>query len=339
MPPPDGNHDISPYELDRPDMPELSVHPDYDVHRCRRHSCCEQELDSCNATKESGCDLNHTSPEMQIAELPFFTPQQLSDDAAVAELPGHSAVFPELPSPSDAHSQACSDISQQVHPQETAHIQGSNVSDSLPKFSGTHRNSLEQIIPAATTKGLAKVLREHVNDLNKNWRKELTSCFGQDVDFFLYTPFESGIQSLLEYYRGTLPRTFEDAFALMHIVYACAEIYQKKVGPQFRRNLSLGVLQWSQAIDTPEDEKRFAKVAFQLWLNPEYSEAESVKYATQYHDNLQSRFHSSLPDMLGETQVINLCSRYLYGKLLIGMKSILICLGLKIFRLLLCKDL
>lgn len=339
MPPPDGNHDISPYELDRPDMPELSGHPDYDVHRCRRHSCCEQELDRRNATKDGGCDLNHTSPERQIAELPFFTPQLLSDDAAVAELPGQSAVLPELPSSSDAHSQVCSDIFQQVHPQETAHIQGGNVSDSLPNFSWTHRNSSEQTIPAVNTKDFAQVLREHVSDLNKTWMKELTSCFGQDVDCFLYTPFESGIQSLLEYYRGTLPRTFEDAFALMHIVYACAEIYQKKVGPQFRRNLSLSVLQWSHAIATPEDQQQFAKVAFQLWLAPEYSEAESVKYATQYHDNLQSRFHSSLPDMLGETKVIGLCSRYLYGKLLIGMKSILICLGLKIFRFLPCKDL
>lgn len=312
MPPPDGNHDIPAYELDMPDMPELSVHPDYDMHRCRRHSRCEQELDSRTTTKDGGCDLNHTSPERQIAELPFFTPQLLSDDAAVAELPGHSAVFPELPSSSDAHSHACSDILQQVHHRETTHIQGSNVSDSLPKFSWTHRNSSEQAIPAATTKDFAKVLREHVNDLSKKWKKELTSWFGQDVNCFLYTPFESGIQSLLDYYHGTLPRTFEDAFALMHIVYACAEIYQKKVGPQFRRNLSLGVLQWNQAIATPEDKQLFAKVAFQLWLNPEYSEAESVKYAIQYHDNLQSRFHSSLPDMLGETHVIGLCSRYLY---------------------------
>ncbi|MCJ1261582.1 hypothetical protein MMC22_001447 [Lobaria immixta] len=316
MSPPDGNHDMSVYELDI-GVPELSVHPDYDAHLCRRHPCCEQELptgnDNRNATKDGEYDLNNTSPEGQIAELPFSMSELLSDDTAIAELSVHSAAFTKTPSSSATHSQACSDTFQQAHHQETVHTRISNVSGSLPKFSWTNRNSSGQTIPAATTtKDLAKVLREHVHVLNKKWMKELTSYLGQDVRFFLCTPFESGIQSLQGYYRGILPRTFKDAFALMHIVYACAEIYQKNVEPQFRRNLSLRVLQWIHAIATPEDEQLFAEVAFQLWFNPEYPEVESVKYATQYYDNLQWRFHSSLPDVLGETQVIGLCSRYLY---------------------------
>ena len=152
----------------------------------------------------------------------------------------------------------------------------SKILDLPSPFSRIDTNSSKQML--TTAPGLLE-LRERVNALNQKWIKELTSHHGPDVRFFsLSTPFEKGIQSLQKFYRGTLLITFEDVFALMHIVHACASIYHGVDEPHFWHAFFLDILQWYRAIATDEDKLLFLKVAFRLWCVPGYSLAEAARY-------------------------------------------------------------
>lgn len=124
-----------------------------------------------------------------------------------------------------------------------------------------------------------EVLREQVNALYHEWMKQWILHYCADVRFPSSAPFEKGIECLHDFYLGTIPRTFEDTFSLMHIVYACARIYHKQDGPQFWRILFLNVLQWQYVIATQDDLMLFVEVAFMLWAVPEYPEAEAATEA------------------------------------------------------------
>lgn len=259
--------------------------------------------------------------------------------------------------------------------------QGRNIFDLIPRFFRVDRDPSEQILSA--TADFVEVLREHVNALNQGWMSQLILRHGPDVRFGLSTPFEKGIQSLQDFYCGTLPRTFQDTFALMHVVHACAWIYHKEDGPDFWRTLFLDVLQWHYAIATEEDTRLFVEVAFLLWSVPDSSVGGSVAEATGYFNDFSSQVRRSPPeihtelgnissycfnysqqstmqasdpslapsfrsldlldllrlrDVLKEGQTINLCSRYLDGKLELTWEMILIRLELRTYRVRLCKD-
>lgn len=192
-------------------------------------------------------------------------------------------------------------------------------------------NSSQQML--TTAPGLFE-LPERVDALNQKWMKELTLRHGPDVRFSsLSTLFEKGIQSLQEFYRGTLLRTFKDIFALMHIVHACAWIYHEKDEPNFLHAFFLDIFQWHYAIATDEDKRLFLDVASQLWSVPEYSLAEAASMTASW--GMLDLF--GLHNALSGGQVISLCTRYLEGKLLLSI--VLICLELKIYRFRICKDL
>ena len=260
-----------------------------------------------------------------------------------------------------------------------------NILDLVPRSFRIDRDPSEQIL-TATTEVFFEVLREHVNALNQEWMSQLILSHGPDVRFGLSTAFEKGIQSLQDFYCGTLPRTFQDTFALMHVVHACAWIYHKEDGPDFWRTLFLDVLQWHYAIATEADTRLFVEVAFLLWSVPDSSVDESVAEATGYSNDFLSQVRRSPPeihtelgnissycfnfnysqqstmqasdpslspsfrsldlldllrlrDVLKEGQTINLCSRYLDGKLELTREMILIRLELRAYRFRLCKDL
>lgn len=124
---------------------------------------------------------------------------------------------------------------------------------------------------------------------------QLKLSHGPDVRFSS-TPFETGIQSLQEFYRGTLPRNFEDIFGLMHIAYACAWRNHQNDQPQFWRSFFVDVLQWQYAIATPEETVLFLEVAFQLWFVPDCSIAEVAEYSNDF----LSQLGWSLPEICTE---------------------------------------
>lgn len=152
----------------------------------------------------------------------------------------------------------------------------SKIPDFGPPLSRIDRDSSEPAFTAFIA------LHELVDALNQEWIDKLTVHHGADVRFFLSSPFEKGIQSLQGFYCGTLPRTFEDIFALMHIVHACASIYHGKDEPHFWDAFFLDILQWHHAIAAEEEQLFFLKIAFQLWHVPGYSLTE----ATEYSNNL-----------------------------------------------------
>ena len=224
---------------------------------------------------------------------------------------------------------------------------------------------------------MSEALRNPVNHLNQLWMDKLRgSSYGCDVRFCLFRPFEEGIQSLQDFSRGILPRTFEGIFALMHIVYACVSVYPQNDERHFWHTFSLDVLLWQHAIATQDERELFLEAAVLLWWVPDLSLDE----ANEHFDAIQSQPNWSLPESydvsgnpsslclnyyqqstpqafdssiapfytikidfdaqdlvrlhnkLKEGQAIDLCMRYLDGKLLLSMKISLTCLELKVYR-------
>lgn len=154
------------------------------------------------------------------------------------------------------------------------------IRDLFPRYSRIDWNSFGNVFTA--TEKLFEVLREGVDVVNQFWMKELSLRHGQDDRFSLSMPLEEGIQTLQEFYRGTLPRTFKDIFALMHIVHACAWIYHEYNETRFWQAFSLNILRWHYAIATEEDTQLFLEVALLLWSVPECSIAKAAGYSNNF---------------------------------------------------------
>lgn len=243
--------------------------------------------------------------------------------------------------------QSCNLTYQRINHFQTVPSQRSR-NAGLPGFSRIEKDSLDCSEHVAIATGdLFEVLREHVDALNQNWMDRLTLCPSPDDKFLLSSPYEKGIQSLQEFYGGKLQGTFEEIFALMHIVHACAWIYHEKDETHFWHTFFLNVRQWRYAIATQKDALLFLEVASLLWPVPECSEAEAAEYSNDFLSQLRwGHCHQSTPqdvdqldtpeliqlrNMLKEEQALSPCTRYLDGKLLLGMK-IIICLELKMYR-------
>ncbi|MCJ1466303.1 hypothetical protein MMC07_004922 [Pseudocyphellaria aurata] len=165
--------------------------------------------------------------------------------------------------------------------------------------------------------------------LNQTWKHQLDASHGRDERFVLSAPFEKGFQVLQEFYRGKLPTTFTNIFALMHVIYACARHYHGEDETSFWHRLFVDVLRWGHSIATLEDSILFSHVALELWAVPEYSTAEldmcSDDFASQ---SSLSHYQQSTPqaisgceemdmnqlrDVLREGEGIRVCTNYFDG--------------------------
>lgn len=205
------------------------------------------------------------------------------------------------------------------------------------EVSNPDKSAISPFSPINSLERMFELLRESVNNLYQSWTNQLIlhSRFGADVRFFLYTPFETGIQILHEFNRGSPPKTFEDIFALMHIAHACAGIYHKKDERHFWYNFFLDILPWHLAIATKEDTELFFEAASLLWSDRDFSEAETnekfddtlsqFRWTPQASDlSMEPSFESqvslgildpnTLHNILREGQVICCCTRYVDGK-------------------------
>ena len=196
----------------------------------------------------------------------------------------------------DMSSQGCSHTRAEVDHAQTVTSQGSEISNSSPPFLWFDRNWAVHII--TVTEAPIEILHKCVIALNQKWWKQLTQHLGPDVRLFLSTPFEKGIQTLHGYYRGTLPTTLEDTFALMHIVYACSAIYHKEEIPGFQQALFLDVLNWNHAIAIQEDRRLFIEVAFRLWFVP----GCPIHDAATYFADLLSQLPLTRPETRSERE-------------------------------------
>lgn len=190
------------------------------------------------------------------------------------------------------HFQSRGLTNQRIDHHQTVPSQINQISELLPRSSRIKRDSSERV--AIATMDLQQI-RWHVDALNQEWKNQLIPQHGPDVRFSS-TPFETGIQSLQEFYRGTLPRTFEEIFGMMHIAYACAWMYHKNDEPQFWRSFFVDVLRWHYAIATQEETLLFLEVAFQLWSVPECSITELAGYSNDF----RSQLGCNLPEIYNE---------------------------------------
>ncbi|MCJ1466302.1 hypothetical protein MMC07_004921 [Pseudocyphellaria aurata] len=179
-----------------------------------------------------------------------------------------------------------------------------------------------------TTEDLVAILG-HANYLNPKWKHHLDQSPGRDERFALSASFEEGLES------GTLPTTFEETFASMHVVHPCARCYHTESETSFWHGLFMDVLQRRYAITTREDSILFVQVAFEIWADRECSSAEIAIYSLNFVSQIswgrsQPSTHQAtrgcelfyeidkldltkLRDLLGAGEGIRVCTGYSGG--------------------------
>lgn len=143
-----------------------------------------------------------------------------------------------------------------------------------------------------TTETLVEDLSDLVCVLHVAWMQRLTTNIGEPMmkaKISQRSPFETGIRVLRQYWNGReLPKVFEDAFALMHIAFACAWIYHRDDTPEFWNTFFQDVLKWHHVLLTHEDRILFLKVADLIWSPP-----GSLSVEDMFHSGSLSLPHGS----------------------------------------------
>ena len=281
-----------PFEL--PDLPrpfELS-----DRRQTRRRWSVEPSAN--DATQVAS--IEDINPHELVSPLPDFDFSNRKSTASPISESSESPIAEPFSEPTTVIGQSPNMVAQKSNRRPSlihhAPNQRSKTPDFLPQLSRIGKDSSENLLTSPAY--IVEALRERVNDLNQKWMDKLDLHHRSNPKLVLSMPFEKGIQSLQDFYRGTLPRTFEDAFALMHVAHACAWIYHEEDELDFWRTLFLDILQWPYAIATNEDTQLFLEVAFQLWTVPDWSIAEALEHSKAF----QSTFHCSVPDIYAELE-------------------------------------
>lgn len=123
--------------------------------------------------------------------------------------------------------------------------------------------------------------------LHQVWMQELTANMGEPTmkaAFSQRSPFETGIRVLQQYWdSGHLPNVFEEAFALMHIAFACAWIYHRNDTLDFWNTFVQDVLRWHHVLLTHEDKVLFRKAVDLIWSPPEPLSVEAMYPSALLH--------------------------------------------------------
>ena len=121
-------------------------------------------------------------------------------------------------------------------------------------------------------------LRELVSTLHDESIRRLTPSFGSSLikaRVFQPSLFETGIQVLQRFHRRVLPKTFEEAFALMQVAFACAYTYHREDTLLFWNSFYQDLLCWQHTITNTEDKLLFLKAADLIWSPPGWSHIEA----------------------------------------------------------------
>lgn len=231
-----------------------------------------------------------------------------------------------------------------------------DISDLWLPFSCFGKGTNERNLSA--TEASVEDLSGLVSALHRSWMQNLT--IGQPMvkaKISQCSPFETGIRVLLQYWKnGDLPNVFEDAFALMHIAFACAWMYHRDDTLGFWNTFFQDVLKWHHALLTYEDRLLFLKAADLIWSPPGSLSVEAIfpsgspplPYCSQPHTLIElegnapleapctreglphESYTSSSHTFVDPTdldfqnnEVIRSCARYLDGEL---SHNIIVCL-------------
>ena len=115
-------------------------------------------------------------------------------------------------------------------------------------------------------------LQELICGLHGHWLQEIRSTPGFPfvrTTICGLTPFEAGIRSLQQCFRGTPPTTLEGVLSLMHFAFACAYALEYDLQSSYWRSLFIDALHWRSKIPVKEDRCMYVRIACLLWAPKE----------------------------------------------------------------------
>ena len=126
--------------------------------------------------------------------------------------------------------------------------------------------------PVASKEIQIRDLQELVCGLHGHWLQEIRSTPG--FPFVRSTicglnPFEAGIRSLQQCFRGTPPATLEGVLSLMHFAFACAYALEYDLKSPCWHSLFIDALDWRSKIPVKEDRCMYVRIACLLWAPKE----------------------------------------------------------------------
>ena len=125
-----------------------------------------------------------------------------------------------------------------------------------------------QLSQSETTESQIRDLRELVCGLHGHWLHEIRSTPGfpyVNSTICGLTPFEAGIRSLQQCFRGSPPCTLEGVLSLMHFAFACAYALHHEPMSHSWHALFSDVLDWRHYLPIKDDRHLYVRIVCLLW--------------------------------------------------------------------------
>ena len=166
-----------------------------------------------------------------------------------------------------------------------------------------------------TTTSLVKQVRDILHDLNKKWMGRLRSTpdlYARCLPLSTCPLLETGIRALQQCFSGTLPRSFDDLFALIHVAFAFSLVINKDRDSYYWDGFHSDLRYWHLTVRDSEI-SLFGKVWDRLWCPPSSNNHLFVN---------PPRAEADLYETLMEGLVIKGCANFLDGEEASRMLSI-----------------
>lgn len=203
----------------------------------------------------------------------------------------------------------------------------SDSSDLCPPASRFSRSPGSQMFGPSET--LVRQLGILIRCLNDDWSNRLSLYATSPlIKAKIHQPSmsETGLHILQKLYRGAPPSTFEDIFALIHVAFACAYLYNdNEKQPMWEEAMCQDAFQFYHAIVTPQDRCLFLKVAYAIWSSPGCS-AINTNHSEGFflNDSEAQTFPPGSPilwEILRKGAVISACIAFLDCKLILALSE------------------
>ena len=118
-----------------------------------------------------------------------------------------------------------------------------------------------------TRTSLVTQVREILHDLNREWMGELKSTpdlYARCIPLSTCRLLETGIRALQQCFSGTLPRSFDDLFALIHVAFAFSLVINKDRDSYYWDGFHSDLHHWHRTVRDSEI-SLFGKIWDRLW--------------------------------------------------------------------------
>ncbi|KAL2039521.1 hypothetical protein N7G274_007793 [Stereocaulon virgatum] len=138
--------------------------------------------------------------------------------------------------------------------------------ETLPSTRGSLRTS-----SPVPTQSQVEELRDLVGIVNYEWMQRIpseTELYTRCSALSAQRLFDNGARSLQSLICATLPRSFEDVFALMHFAFAAAYVLHREHASYDWKDFFQDALQFHLALSDKSDRSSFLEVMDRWWLAP-----------------------------------------------------------------------